>query len=196
MRRQLPLVVPLALMFAAGCANLHINEPVDPSAGLIADQAYIYGRFDEIKGALNMSSLWIRLENVGSGDNLEIQVEDGVRVFALEPGTYRMTEFLIVAGGAPKSMLTFMDVQSTPIVPVQEPFRVEAGHAYYLGDFVAHADNKLVYTENTLHSRRDTFAETTADVKRSYPSLTDLEFEISTGVGPEIETAPLAESTS
>ena len=190
MHRQLSLVVPLALSAVVGCAKLHINEPLDPSAAHAADQAYIYGRFDEIKGALNMSSLWIRLEDVESGGNFEIQVEDGVRVFALTPGTYRMSEFLVVAGGAPKSMLTFMDVQSTPIVPTQEPFRVEAGHAYYLGDFVGHADNKLVYTENTLKSRNDTFAETTAEVKRSYPSLSDLEFEITTGAGPEVDPAP------
>lgn len=131
MRWQPLLVASLALLVFAGCAKLHINEPLDPSATHASDQAYIYGRFDEIKGALNMSSLWIRLEDAEAGGTFEIQVEDGVRVFALEPGTYRMTEFLIVAGGAPKSMLTFMDVNSTPIVPVQEPFRVKAGHAYY-----------------------------------------------------------------
>jgi len=195
MRWQLPLVSSLFLLGLAGCANLHINEPLDSSVSAASDQAFIYGRFDEIKGSLNISSLWIRIENVESGNTFEIQVEDGIHVFAVDPGTYRLSEFLTLAGGVPKSMLTAMDVRSTPIVPVQEPFRVEAGHAYYLGDFVAHSDNKFAYWENTLKSQSDTFAETTAEIRQIYPGLSNLEFEITAGVGPEIEHAPLADTT-
>ena len=57
---------------------------------------------------------------------------------------------------------------------------VQAGHAYYLGNFHANSDgqyglfeNKLV---NTLKTRDDDFEKTTADVRNLYPGLGQLEF--------------------
>jgi hypothetical protein len=180
MRWQLPLAACLCLLGTAGCANLNIKDPVEPAVTPSAGSAYLYGRFEEEKGWINMSSLWIRLEELETKATAEIQVQTGIGVFEVEPGTYWLKEFVIMAGGAPKSMLTKIDVQSAPIYANPGSFRVQAGHAYYLGNFHANSDsqyglfeNKLV---NTLEARAEDFEKTTAEVRELYPGLSRLEF--------------------
>lgn len=180
MRWQLPLAACLCLLGTAGCANLNIKDPVELSVTPSTGSAFLYGRFEEEKGWINTSSLWIRLEEVETKATAEIQVETGIRVFEVEPGTYWLKEFVIMAGGAPKSMLTKMDVKSAPIHPNPGTFRVQAGHAYYLGNFHANSDSQYGLFEsrlvNTLEGHDDDFEKTTAEVRELYPGLTQLEF--------------------
>lgn len=182
MRRILRFcLLSVASLAWSGCANLNINEPLESSVTAAAGQAYLYGRFDEVKGSLNISSLWLRLENTQTKATFEIQVETGVQVFAVEPGTYRFTEFMVMAGGAPKSMLTKLDVKSAPIYPTPQPFSVEAGRAYYLGDFNANSDSQYGVFEsklvNTMTARNESYEATTDEVKLEYPGLNQLEFD-------------------
>lgn len=177
------LLAPAIVTALSACANLNMQKPLEPEATADTSKAYLYGRFDEIKGALNFGGMAIRLQAVDSDETFEIPIKDGVFVFAVEPATYRLTDFLYVKSG-PDALLLKSDVISTPIEPGPGPFTVKAGRAYYMGDFTGHSDhqwtlsnpNHLAMLLNALSLENEEFAAATIEVQEKYPALSSLHF--------------------
>lgn len=189
-RRLGRLFVAILAAALAACAHVNLQEPMKPSAAASSTKGYLYGRF-------NLDSdtgyrIWIRLENVDTRRTFEIPFQDltaPAYAIEVEPGTYRITEFVQTAAG-PASMLTEYDVKKMPIPPtlnfISRRVLVEAGKGYYLGDFFATSKRSgmtvtplfvVVKYQSGILQFHQNFDVTSKALKERYPSLANVELQ-------------------
>jgi hypothetical protein len=144
-------------------------------------KAYVYGCFQRAQEErLNAYTLAIEVSNVETRSKKRISLRKAVSesVYAVEipPGKYRVTGGLMIAALAPPDVLPF--VGHSELTKVE--FTVEAGSAYYIGDFFgAFLGATYDSTGKSLTHRdywkielvADNFEQTTAKLLSAYPSF-------------------------
>jgi hypothetical protein len=153
-------------------STLEPDERRDPAEG------YIYGRFTlstPNPGELH-HRMGLRLEQTDGSESITIEFVDEpkkVSVFAVKPGTYAFRK--IIYAKVDYESAGSRELPSSPSLT----FRVEPEKAYYIGDFhgstSARFASRGVLSEWQLDSFVSNYEETTADLKRDFPALKDLE---------------------
>ncbi len=143
------LLCAIVLALSAGCATLNDRPPLPASATPDAARAYVYGRFKLNPGSVSSPRLLLHLHNLDTSKFVRIPLEqptEELYLIDVVPGQYQFTSLLRVPVGAMDQ-----DVQWYPIrVPAEmrfllKPFRVEAGKAYYIGDWTGAQSRDIEY---------------------------------------------------
>lgn len=183
MRRSIAAITILVAALAASCATLNDRPPLPTSVAPDGAKAYVYGRFKLNPGSASAPRLYLQLTNLATGEFVSIhlrQPTEEMYLLDVVPGQYQFTHLLFVPVGAMD-----MDVKRYPIrVPAEmsfllEPFRVEAGRAYYIGDWTGvlarDVDHYVVFAKIKMQwgVYRVAFDQegATAELKRLYPTL-------------------------
>lgn len=172
--RKLGRVLCLALaMLVAGCVSFTptVGEGAPPEPG----SAYLFGRFS-LRTLPNPDSvlhlrIGLLVQEANTHETISIEFERGGRAaaVAVKPGTWRVIgASFAFADYERQSERHFPDGS-----PMLKPFRVEAGHAYYLADFLGTVTLGQVRRWN-VGEIHDNYADTRADFARRYPRLQDL----------------------
>lgn len=167
----------------AGCATLNDRPPLPASVAPDTAKAYVYGRFKLNPGSNSAPRLFLQLTNLATGEFLSIHLKNPTEeMYLLDvvPGQYQFNHLLVVPQGA-----TDMDVKRYPIRVPEEmrflltPFRVEAGKAYYVGDWTGvlarNVDHYVVFA--TIKMRWGIYRVgfdhegATTELRRLYPAL-------------------------
>lgn len=156
MKTTIPFIRIAALTLAlASCTSVRESADgikavrlADPRA-VDVDGSYVFGRF----GGTHTSPLGLYLTNVGTGEDWYIAIPpgkselNGVALYAMRPGTYRITAF-------------FIGDKKRPVNdPVYGEFDVESGKATYIGDWEGYVKGPTVYIRPSGE-----FAKTKADL--------------------------------
>ena len=178
----MPILI-LAAALTAGCATLNDRPPLPTSAAPDAVKAYVYGRFKLNPGSASAPRLYVQLTNLATGEFVSIHLKqptEEMYLLDVVPGQYQFTHLLRVPVGGMD-----MDVKRSPIlVPAEmsfllKPFRVEAGKAYYIGDWTGvlarDVDHYVVFAKIKTQwgISRVAFDHhgATAELRRLYPAL-------------------------
>jgi hypothetical protein len=170
------LALMLCSVILAGCVSM--APPMKPAASVDAGAGYVYGRFT-VGAPLDQyaRSAAFVLEEVRTGKQYRIEFSGNRAPAAVgvSPGRYSIRQLDIVSGGNLRSGSTDL---SRSLLAV--PFVVEAGRAYYLGDYRVATrfdiDTSDLFftkyaTEWQIVALHDEFEITTEDVRRMLPAL-------------------------
>lgn len=182
------LVLILVLPMVAGCAQLNDRPPLPSSVAPDPTKAYVYGRFrilisDAIVGAMAPPHLYLQLTNLATGEFVTVHLRERrteqMYLLDMAPGRYQLTHVVFAPQGAMD-----MDVKRAPVrVPagmsfLLEPFQVEAGRVYYVGDWTAglaledrHIWMARFKMEWGVYRVALDYVRATAELKRLYPGL-------------------------
>ena len=183
-RSQHSLILALIALLGGGCADLNKRASLTPSVVPQSARGYLYGRFSLKSGSATTPRLFLKLFNVTTTEFLTVHLADDAEELYLidvAPGRYQFTQLMRVPLGAMMNWEVKSDNLRLPpaLSFVGTPFDVEAGNAYYVGDWVAalsrDVDFYVVYarTEMRWCIYRFTFDydRATADMKRLYPAM-------------------------
>lgn len=171
----------------AGCATLNETTRLESSAGPRPGHAYLYGRFRLDHESLTQPRLLLQLFDLGRTTPLTIplrQTTQELDVIELAPGRYQFTQLVFVPLGAGDSDVRRDNLRLVPPVDFMgQAFDVEAGKAYYVGEWEGQMRRKIdfyfVFSNITLrwgiHRLAFDYERTTADLKRLYPALVPIE---------------------
>jgi hypothetical protein len=180
-------ILVLAGMLAAGCASLDARPSLEPSAIAQPTRAYLYGRFQLRPDSASQPRLFLQLTNMGTGESLIVHLRNApleMYVIDVTPGQYEFTQMVSAPGAAMEK-----DVRRDNLrFPAQmsfmgQPFDVEAGKAYYVGDWfgAVSRDVEFYLVFSRIKSRwgiyqlaYDYEGATTA-LRRLYPALGTIE---------------------
>lgn len=138
-RRSSPeLILILVLVaFASACANVNERSSLDATAMPRPARAYLYGRFQLKPESAAQPSLFLQLTNMGTSEFMAIQFRNTPQqmyVVDVEPGQYEFTQ--LVSGSAMDVKVRTTNLRLPPRLSFMgQPFDVEAGRAYYVGDW-------------------------------------------------------------
>jgi hypothetical protein len=179
-----PLLILLAATIASGCADLHDRTSLQYSFAPETSRSYLYGRFSLKAGSATQPRLFVKLFNLNTGDFLTVQLasnHEEVYLIDVAPGRYQFTQLLLVPMGAIMNREIRSDNLRLPpaLSSVRRPFDVEAGNAYYVGDWVGvlsrDVDFYVVYARTEMRWGMDRltfdYDRATADMKRLYPAM-------------------------
>jgi hypothetical protein len=181
----------LSWLGLTGCA--HYTASVDMDTVPTGREAYLYGRFEleteEPERLLDKShsALGFAVEcDDGEAYVLRFMVSNPLQVIAIEPSSCVITELLFTNNWQHVLQRTPAPTQLMPRV------RLEAGKAYYLGDFFASISlrpqgENVVLKSWDVHFVRHDYRATTRIMKAWWPGLARLETK-------DIMTAPPTDS--
>ena len=160
----------------AGCASW--TPPLEPTDKPTAQDAYLYGRFvqDSRKALLGLdgySTIGLVFKCLdGASYTVRFRLEGDVQLLRVKPSTCSLQETIYTdADGAIKGH------KPSP-GNVMKSMTLQAGTAYYLGDYHgtmrATVSYPSVNMEWHIDSVRDRFATTTDDLKQRYPAFTNV----------------------
>lgn len=170
----------------SGCAGIQLVDPLAPSTNLAKTKAYVYGQFKLYRGPMNITRLYVRMENLDTGALVDLRLRsDDQSIYAAEidPGTYRVKEIIFTPGG-PSAWLFSAEVRKIQFPPsvsyLSQPATMEPGKAYYIGDFYGETGRSepaynVVRFSGYLTDVRQDFAGTTRALKGRLPAFTDME---------------------
>ncbi|MBN8444175.1 MAG: hypothetical protein J0M22_01725 [Gammaproteobacteria bacterium] len=159
----------------SGCASfskrLATNEVLDAKSG------YIYGRFSLVDRSSGMGHLRMAVGLQSTKEySIQFDKEQPVSVIRVAPGTYNISKLIFAT-------YDYIPTGEEPITEpkLTKPFTVEAGKAYYIGDYVGEVDIQQNGFEVTklwnLNSIRDFYEGTTTEFRALFPLLQDLEMK-------------------
>ncbi len=162
----------------AGCAGYTPTVKTDENPG--AKDAYLYGRFYIVNPPRNLFTS--NPQTMGfafkcADENsyiIRFEPSNEVQVVKIAPSTCWLTEFVYTDHGATRT--TRKPVPDT----LKRDLVLEAGKAYYLGDFEAETTQSgfpVITRTWRLKSSRNDYARTTAQMKIGYPNLSSLPTE-------------------
>jgi len=164
-------------------------KQIDPAMPLAANKAYLYGQFKLDRDRMNYTRVYLRVENLDTGSPVDIRMlEQRESIYAVEvgPGMYRIKEFMFTMAG-PASMTLSSDAkrfgQPTEASYLIKPVKVEAGKAYYLGEFssvtrrseVPNSYPMMLRFSAHLTGISQNFEVTTNALKNRYPAFASIE---------------------
>jgi hypothetical protein len=152
---------------------------VKPESKPVANAAYLYGRFRLVHDSQGLGRLRMGLivEGESNAQNYTIEfIPDGTpSMIAVKPGTYRMKKVLFAYWDYARH-----GEKQIPEDKLTKAFKAEPGKAYYLGDFTGKTVTRVGYSTVTnawaLKEIDDKFKQTTADTRKKYPGLNQLEY--------------------
>ena len=178
------LILALVALLGSGCADLNERVSLTPSVSPRSARGYLYGRFSLKPGSPTQPRLFLKLFNVTTGEFLNVHLaRDSEEVYLIDiaPGRYQFTQLLLVPLGAIMSRDVRSDNLRLPpaLSFLGRPFDVEAGNAYYVGDWLGvlsrDVDFYVVYAKTEMRWGIDRFTfdydRATADMKRLYPAM-------------------------
>ena len=137
-RSELTLILFLAAL-ACGCANLNERPSLDASAMPHPARAYLYGRFQLDPESATQPPLFLQLTNMGTSEFMTIHFRNTPQqmyVVDVEPGQYEFTQLVSGPSAAMDFKVRTANLRLPPRVGFMgQPFDVEAGKAYYVGDW-------------------------------------------------------------
>lgn len=126
-------------MLAAGCASLNDKPSLDPSALPQPARAYLYGRFQLKPDSATQPRLFLQLTNMGTGESLTVQLRNApleMYLIDVTPGQYEFTQLVSASRTAMEGEVRRDNLRLPARVSfMAQPFDVEAGNAYYVGDW-------------------------------------------------------------
>jgi len=167
------VIALLICVMTAGC--MEYRKSIESSAVLNNKMGYIYGRFKfgHKYGALRLS---LCVTDTSSGEKYYIRFAKvpTLRVIEVPPGQYKITHWALALVGATMPGESSLN----PYEPLgfSEPFRVEGGQAYYIGDYVGSTNlvSSSIFEVRfgaTIDECVDRYEETTKEIKQSYPNM-------------------------
>jgi hypothetical protein len=179
-----PLLIFLAATIASGCADLHDRASLQYSFAPETTRSYLYGRFSLKAGSATSPRLFLKLFNQTTEHYLTVHLasnREEVYLIDVAPGRYQFTQLLLVPIGAMMDREIRSDNLRLPpaLSSLGRPFDVEAGNAYYVGDWVGvlsrDVDFYVVYARTEIRWGIDRltfdYDRATADMKRRYPAM-------------------------
>lgn len=156
MKMTIPFIRIAALTLAlASCTSVRESADgikavrLDDPRSIDVDGSYVFGRF----GGTHTAPLGLYLTNVEANEDYYIAIpsgtgpSDGIALYAMRTGTYRITAF-------------FIGDRKRPVNdPIYGEFDVERGKATYIGDWEGFVKGPTVYIRPTSE-----FAKTKADL--------------------------------
>jgi len=188
-RVWLALVISLAAAtLGSGCADLHDRTSIQSSFAPETARSYLYGRFSLKPGSATTPRLFVQLSNLTTGEFLTIHLasnSEEMYLIDVAPGRYQFTHLLSV----PPLAALPIDVRRDPLrLPPAlsffgQPFDVEAGNAYYVGDWVGAQKTDVDYyvvvsrikREWGIYRLRFDYETATADMKQRYPAMEQMQ---------------------
>jgi len=177
------LFILLAVTIGGGCADIHDRTSLKSSFAPEATSSYLYGRFSLNPGSATSPRLFLKLFNVTTTEFLTIHLaenSDVMHLIDVAPGRYQFTQLLLVPWGAMGTDVRSDNLRLPPVLSfVGRPFDVEAGNAYYVGDWVGTLSSDVDYygvfsrikLRWGLYRLAFDLEGATAAMKRLYPSM-------------------------
>jgi len=177
-----------------GCASLDTLQPLASNETVDTSKGYLYGRLALVPAqSTNLANNWIVLENTSTQKQrlLKFNREETTVAVAVNPGEYRIAEFLHTKGG-PTAMLIEDDLTPMPIPEnlsyLTQPFVVKAGTLNYLGDYYSNSDTDSIRLKSVINGQfafkarysfgvnriEDGFESTTKEMLQKFPKLSTL----------------------
>jgi len=164
--------------WATACVGFTPGLMTAPSS--TTDVGYIYGRFTAVDPSPEFYGPPLRMGLVVSSSEhpesvtIEFVNSGSISVFAVKPGTYSLQR-VVFAG----QRVASTGVKETPASNAPT-FRVEAGKAYYLGDFRGRVWGTFTSKEQDrlkalLDDVVSNHQKTTTDLRRAFPALENVE---------------------
>lgn len=172
------ILIAMCGLLTASCVTT--TPPISRLAAANPVSGYVYGKFvlrpavDKAGWPKLKMALVIEREDAKGAATMEFSLRDRTLAYSLAPGRYRISE-LIYADDEYKKM------GSDPLPPhaVTGSIVIEAGKAYYLGDYLAATQFTPGFQVATyrwhLAALNDQFAETTHQLRAEYPGLSPLQ---------------------
>jgi len=169
----------LLVMFTlCGCGNfaksVRVDDEPDPEA------AYLYGSFKQMKpsgkstGKSGVVAISIADNKTSEEDQIRFGFEGDVLCFGVEPGCYHVSKWVCYDRSGRKIQME-QDISEQVL---GNNFCLEAGKAYYLGDFTATSEyDSALVIKMYLHELKvpeDNFDEKTKLLDQTYPSFSSL----------------------
>jgi hypothetical protein len=161
-------------MLPAGCA--HHTEGIRPTDPVDLGSVYFYGRFF-IRSDMDAQTVGLFMScSDGAEYRLWLSTDRMVQVIRAKPAICALTE--VVYTNADGDIVSHLK----PPAAWVHPSIFDAGHAYYLGDFVGatafKVSNHILFNEYrvgwTMDAVDENFGLTTREMKRSFPNLATL----------------------
>lgn len=176
--KSIVFVLIALTVVAAGCANLNYASPVDAAASADRSKAYLYGRFRLFEGSDTAMRLSIELRNLDTLEVVNVRFNkrgSDVYAIAVAPSMYRIAHLLLAPPGPVSERAIHRQPLSLPS-PQGIAFEVQAGRAYYVGDYVAAVSIDSEYyfafwkttTRWKLYEASLKYDETTREFKQLY----------------------------
>jgi len=173
----------LVATLATGCANLNDRTSLKPSLIPQSARSYLYGRFTLKPGSATQPRLLLQLSNLTTAEFVTIHLaanSEAIYLIDVAPGRYQFTQLLFVPPMAMAMDVRRNNLRLPPALSfLGRPFDVEAGNAYYVGDWVGalsrDVDFYVVFSTVKLQwgIYRLTFDYewATAELKQRYPAM-------------------------
>jgi len=182
MRPKLTVVL-LAVALTSACAGVDEKASLDATAMPQPARAYLYGRFQLMPDSTTQRSLFLQLTNMGTGESLMIHFRNTPQQMYLvdvEPGQYEFTQLAL--GGDLKIRSANLRLPA-PVSFMGQPFDVEAGKAYYVGDWFGAVRRDVdfyfvfskVKTQAGLYQVLYDYDASTSALRKLYPNLGTVE---------------------
>jgi hypothetical protein len=172
----------------SGCAKLDERPSLDPAMVLQPGRAYLYGRFELTRASATLGTrLLLQLTDMATGESADIQFHEApqeIYVIDVLPSEYEFTQLVFAPSGATEAEVRRNNLR----VPSRmsffaQPFDVEAGKAYYVGDWTGvikrDFDFYVLFSKVTLRWGLTRllydYDGATAAMRRRYPALDRIE---------------------
>ncbi|MEK6743027.1 MAG: hypothetical protein AABZ15_05440 [Nitrospirota bacterium] len=160
----------LAVVLMTGCLRyapaIYPDDMIEPSKG------YLYGRFSDARGFnLISTQIGIVVTSVDKKREIGLRFEPTLDPYAIavEPGDYHTTHIVFQGGGGNDQRKPFPYELSGRVI------NVEAGKAYYLGDFDGTTKSTFLVlftaSEWRMNKIANDFAGTTAKLEELLPKM-------------------------
>jgi hypothetical protein len=169
------LAAILLAQLASGCVTF--TSTLSRESPPEADKGYIYGRFTMTTPASSrfgdsLLRMGVVFEEIKTGQTYSIQFQNlsSPAIVPVRPGTYRISQ-LVGAYATYESggKLKINDER------LSKEFRVEAGKAYYVGDFLGEAGSTFTIVKWGLKSIVPNYEATTNEFKKSFPQFENID---------------------
>ena len=184
---RLPLLALLVAIIGSGCADVHARTSLPSSSAPEIARSYLYGRFSLKSGSATQPRLFLQLSNLATSEFLTVHLaSDSEEMFLIDiaPGWYQFTHLLTV-----KPLAMNFEVRRDPLrLPpalsfLGTPFEVQAGNAYYVGDWVGVFSRDVDYyvvvyrvqQQWGFHRIGFDIDGATAEMKRLYPAMEQIQ---------------------
>jgi hypothetical protein len=171
------------------CSPVTYSSRIKPNETPDNTKAYIYGRTTLIRDSIASQSLDIGLVvgEVGTPNEVILRfiparknkINAVVSVVAVRPGLYEVKE-ISFARNTNNYQFSKVERQAIKDAKLTGVFQVEAGKAYYVGDYTGRTYSGIVEVNTVMQKRKitaieDKFDEATSELKKTYSNLSEMQ---------------------
>ncbi|HRX15808.1 MAG TPA: hypothetical protein P5123_05810 [Spirochaetota bacterium] len=167
MKRIIILVFTIFLITSCGSTSTRTEYP-DAKESYSPEAAYVYGKFTQVITTDNYRwpYIYIYLQGDDKKEYLYIysshKDNEIYQITGIKPGTYTIQG----VGATGRNLKGYIEFKKTDL---GKKITVEAGKAYYIGDYTTFYDSKT--SRFGLYNYEDAYRKTTSEIKKKYPLL-------------------------